>query len=262
MKVLVTAKRVTDPDAQIRLKADLSNIETEGLEFKINPFDENAVEAAVVLKESGAADEVVVASIGPDESTQYIRTALAMGADRAVILDDDAFQGSDAYGTAKALAAAIEKEEIGIVFAGRQAIDLDNNQVPQIVGGLLGWPHATWINSFEHDGDSATVKRPVGGGSVEVVKVSLPAVFTCSKGLNDPRYASLPGIMKAKRKPVTKYSADDLGVSENVGADNALVSLSDFVPPAARPAGRILQGELSDQVAELVKLLREEAKVL
>lgn len=262
MKIGVLLKQVPDTESKIRIAGSGDGIEDGDIKWIINPYDEYAVEEALRLKEKLGEGEVIILSLGPARTLDAARTALAMGGDRAVILDGDEFQGSDAYGTAKALAAAIEKEEIGIVFGGRQAIDLDNNQVPQIVAGLLGWPHATWINAFEFEGDSATVKRPVGGGSVEVVKVSVPAVFTCSKGLNDPRYASLPGIMKAKRKPVTNYSADDLGVADAVGADNALVALSGFVPPAARPAGRILQGELSDQVAELVKLLREEAKVL
>ena len=260
MKIGVLLKQVPDTETKIRVAGD--GIEEGDVKWIINPYDEIAVEEAIRLKEKLGDAEVVIFSLGQARTLDAARTALAMGGDRAVILADDAFAGSDAYGTAKALAAAIQKEDCGIVFAGRQAIDLDQNAVPQIVAALLDWPHASLITGFEHGGDTATVKRPVGGGSVEVVEVNLPAVLTCNKGLNDPRYASLPGIMKAKRKPVTNYSADDLDVADDVGADNAKVSLSDFQLPPGRSAGRILEGELTDQVKELVRLLREEAKVL
>ncbi len=260
MKIGVLLKQVPDTETKIRVAGD--GIEEGDVKWIINPYDEYAVEAAIRLKEKLGDGEVLIFSLGKSRTLDAARTALAMGGDRAVILDDDAFDGSDSYGTAKALAAAIEKEECGIVFSGGQAIDLDQNAVPQSVAAFLEWPHASWISGFEHNGDSATVKRAVGGGSVEVVDVTLPAVFTCTKGLNEPRYASLPGIMKAKRKPVTNYSADDLDVGDDVGADNARVSLTDYQLPAGRPAGRILEGELADQVKELVRLLREEAKVL
>ena len=260
MNIGVLLKQVPDTETKIRINGDGSGIEEGDIKWIISPYDEFAVEAALQLKEKTGAGEVLIFSLGSARTLDAARTALAMGADRAVILDDDGFAGSDALGVARSLAAAVAKEDCGIVFAGRQAIDTDSNAVPQIVAGLLEWPHATWINSFEYEGETATVKRPVVGGNVEVVKVRLPAVFTCTKGLNEPRYASLPGIMKAKRKPVTKYTPDDLGVE--VGADNAQMTLSNYTMPPARPAGRILQGELSDQVAELVKVLREEAKVL
>ncbi|MCP4869682.1 MAG: electron transfer flavoprotein subunit beta/FixA family protein [Proteobacteria bacterium] len=260
MNIGVLLKQVPDTETKIRINGDGTGIEEGDIKWIISPYDEYAVEAALQLKEKMGAGEVLIFSLGATRTLDAARTALAMGADRAVILDDDGFAGSDALGVARSLAAAIAKEDCGIVFGGRQAIDTDSNAVPQIVAGLLEWPHATWINSFEYEGETATVKRPVGGGNVEVVKVRLPAVFTCTKGLNEPRYASLPGIMKAKRKPVTKYTPDDLDVE--VGGDNAQMTLSNFSMPPARPAGRILQGELSDQVAELVKLLREEAKVL
>ena len=262
MKIGVLLKQVPDTESKIRLAADGSGIEEGDIKWIISPYDEFAVEAALRLKEAQGAEEVVVLSLGPARCVDAARTALAMGADRAVILDDEGFSGSDALGTSRAIAAAIEKEDLGIVFAGRQAIDRDNNQVPQSVAGLLDWPHATWINSFEFGGDTATIKRPVGGGKVEVVEVTLPAVFTCTKGLNEPRYASLPGIMKAKRKPVTNYSPADLGVEGEVGSDAALVNFGGYHSPPPRPQGRLLEGELSDQVGELVRCLREEAKVL
>ena len=259
MKIGVLLKQVPDTETKIRVAGN--GIDEGDVKWIINPYDEYAVEQALRLQDAEGG-EVVIITLGPARSVDAARTALAMGADRAVVLDDPGFAGSDAYGVGKALAAVVEKEGIEIVFTGRQAIDGDNNQVPQIVAAALGWPHVTWINGFEKGDGHATVRRPVGGGAVEVVKVSLPAVFTCSKGLNEPRYASLPGIMKAKRKPVSGYSPADLGVEDVVGADNALVSYSDYHLPPGRPAGRILQGELTDQVRELVRLLREEAKVL
>ena len=262
MKIGVLVKQVPDTESKIRVNGDGSGIEEGDIKWIVSPYDEFAIEEALTLKASAGAEEVVVFSLGQARTVEAARTALAMGADRAVILDDEGFAGSDALGVGKALAAAIEKEGIGIVFAGRQAIDQDSNQVPQIVAGVLGWPHATWINSFEHEGETAKVKRPVGGGNVEVVRVNLPAVFTCTKGLNTPRYASLPGIMKAKRKPVVRYSPGDLGVEGTVGAGAAKAVHSDYQMPPARPEGRMLSGELSDQVRELVRALREDAKVL
>ena len=261
MKIGVFLKQVPDTETKIRITGDGGGIETGDIKWIVNPYDEYAVEAGLRLKEA-AGGEVVVVSLGAARTLDAARTALAMGADRAVILDDDAFQGGDALATARALAKVAEKEEFDVVFAGRQAIDSDDSQVPQIVAGLLAWPHATWITSFEHDGDSATIKRAIGGGAVEVAKVRLPAVFTCNKGLNEPRYASLPGIMKAKSKPVARYTPADLDLDGQAGADGAAVRLFNYHMPPPRPAGRILEGETADQVKELVRLLREEAKVL
>ena len=261
MKIGVFLKQVPDTETKIRITADGDGIETGDIKWIVNPYDEFAVEAGLRLKEA-AGGEVVIVSLGAARSLDAARTALAMGADRAVILDDDGFQGGDALATARALAKVVEKQEFDVVFGGRQAIDSDDSQVPQIVAGLLGWPHATWITSFEHDGDSATIKRAIGGGTVEVAKVRLPAVFTCNKGLNEPRYASLPGIMKAKGKPVTRYTPADLDLEGSTGLDGAAVRLSGYHMPPPRPEGRILEGETSDQVKELVRLLREEAKVL
>lgn len=262
MKIGVLVKQVPDTETKVRVRADGSGIEDGDIKWIVSPYDEFAIEEALKLKESAGGEEVVVFSLGSARTVEAARTALAMGADRAVILDDEGYAGSDATGVARALAAAIEKEGIGIVFAGRQAIDVDANQVPQIIAGILEWPHATWINGFEHEGETVKVRRPVGGGKVEVARVHLPAVLTCTKGLNTPRYASLPGIMKAKSKPVTRYSPADLGVDGDVGADAALASYTGYHTPPPRPEGRILSGELPDQVRELVRSLREEAKVL
>ncbi len=260
MKIGVLLKQVPDSETKVRVNGDATGIEEGDIKWIVSPYDEYAVEAAIQLKEKVGDSEVVVLSMGPARCLDAARTALAMGADRAVILDDDGFAGSDTLGVARSLAAAISKEELDVVFAGCQAIDGDSGAVPQMTAALLEWPHATWINSFEHEGETATIKRNVGGGNVEVARLRYPALFSCTKGLNEPRYASLPGIMKAKRKPVARYSPGDLDVV--VGADNSETTLSDFRLPPARSAGRILQGELRDQVRELVKALREEAKVL
>jgi len=261
VKIGVFLKQVPDTETKIRIMPDAAGIESGDVKWIVNPYDEFAVEAGLRLKEA-TGGEVVVISLGQARTLDAARTALAMGADRAVILDDDGFSGGDSLATARALAAAVQKEGLDIVFAGRQAIDHDNSQVPQIVAGLLDWPHATWITSFEHDGDSATIKRAIGGGKVEVAKVALPAVFTCNKGLNEPRYASLPGIMKAKSKPVVRYSPVDLDLDGEVGAQGSAVRFFDYHMPPPRPEGRILEGETPERVKELVRLLREEAKVL
>jgi len=258
----VLLKQVPDTETKVRINGDASGIEEGDIKWIVNPYDEFAVEEALKLNAALGEGEVVIFSLGRPKTVDAARTALAMGAHRAVILDDDGFQGSDAYGAASALAKAIEGEDIGIVFAGKVAIDDQNFQAPQIVATKLEWPHVTNINAFEHEGDTALVNRDVGGGVAEKVRVALPAVLTCDKGLNTPRYASLPGIMKAKRKPVKKLSPADLGVEDEVGGDNAKVVLSGYHLPPERPVGRILQGELSDQISELVQLLRSEAKVL
>ena len=262
MKIGVLLKQVPDTETKVRVNGDGTGIEEGDIKWIVSPYDEYAVEEALKLKATLGEGEVVVLSLGPARCLDAARTALAMGADRAIILNDDAFGGSDTLGVARSLAAVVTKEEIGVIFSGCQALDGDSGAVPQMTAALLGWPHATWITSFEHEGETAKIERPVGGGSVEVARVRYPAVFTCTKGLNEPRYASLPGIMKAKRKPVTNYSPADLGIDGEVGADAAQTTLSDFRSPPGRPAGRILQGELRDQVRELVKALREEAKVL
>ena len=256
VKIGVLLKQVPDTETKIQIKADAAGIEDGNVKWIISPYDEFAVEEALKLK-AKAGGEVIIFSLGPTRCLDSARTALAMGGDRAVILDDDAFVGADAVGTARALAAAAEKEGCEILFTGVSAMDYDAGAVPQIVAGVLRWPHATGISFFEHEGETAKVKRAVGGGNVEVIRIKLPAVLSCTKGLNEPRYASLPGIMKAKRKKVTKYTPADLGWEAG-----AQLTLTGYQLPPSRPPGRILEGELADQVKELVKSLREEAKVL
>ena len=210
MKVLAAVKRVVDFNVRVRVKPDQSGIETANVKMSMNPFDEIAVEEAVRLKEAGAAAEVIAVSIGPDACQDTLRTALAMGADRAIRIDGP--DSPEPLAVAKALKAVIEKEGIGLAILGKQAIDDDFNQTGQMLSALLGWPQATFASKVVIDGTTATVTREVDGG-LETIAVTLPAVITTDLRLNEPRYATLPNIMKAKRKPLDTMTAESLGVS-------------------------------------------------
>ncbi len=250
MKILVTAKRVTDPDVKIKVKSDGSGIATEGIDYKVNPFDEIAIEESIRIKEKNKA-EVVVASIGPKESTKEIRSGLAMGGDRGILVIADEYLDSNAV--AKVLKALVDEEKPDLVLMGKQAVDGDNNQVGQILAALLGWPQACFASKLElTDGDSkAKVTREVDGG-FDHVEIDLPAVVTADLRLNEPRYASLPGIMKAKRKKINEI---ELG---SMGLDVApKVVWHKFATPADRQAGEIVP-----DVPTLVAKLRDEAKVI
>lgn len=263
MKIGVCVKQVPATDTRIRVNADATAILTDDVKFEINPYDEYALEAGLQLKQAGKATEVVVFTLGGADSEQRIRDALARGADRAVRVDDPALAGSDALGVARALAAAMSAEGIGLVFAGRQAIDGDSSAVPAMLAELLGWSQVSWVDKFSVEGGGFQAQRAAGGGVREVVTGSLPAVVTCDKGLNTPRSSTLPGIMAAKKKVIAVKSLADLGVdASTVGAGAALVSYSGMGLPPARPAGRILTGDAASVAAELVQLLRNEAKVI
>ena len=209
MKVLVPVKRVIDYNVKVRVKADNSGVELANVKMAMNPFDEIAVEEALRLKEAGGADEVVAVSIGPTQNQETIRTALAMGADRGIHIE--APHEVEPLAVAKLLKAVVEREEPGLVFVGKQAIDDDCNQTGQMLAALLGWAQGTFVSGIEIKGDSATVVREVDGG-LEHLEVKMPAVVTVDLRLNEPRYASLPNIMKAKKKPLDSMSADELGV--------------------------------------------------
>lgn len=260
MKIGVCLKVVPDTDTRIKIAGDKAGIEEAGIKWIVSPYDAFAVEEAVQTQESHSG-EVVLFSVGPESWQSQLRAGgLAVGAARAVIVDDPAMASSDALGVARALAKSIEAEECELVFTGKQAIDDDNVQVPAMVAELLGWPHVSFVSDFSTDGTSFTATRNIGGGTLEVVEGKLPVVITAERGLNTPRYAKLPAIMKAKRKPIETKTLADLGL----GADDvaAAVQLSAFQPPAERPAGRKLDGDVDTMVAELVRLLREEAKVI
>jgi len=209
MKVLVPVKRVIDYNVKIRVKADGSGVELSNVKMSMNPFDEIAVEEALRLKEGGKATEVVAVSIGPAQATETIRTALAMGADRGVHVKTDA--PVEPLAVAKLLKAVTEREQPGLVILGKQAIDDDCNQTGQMLAALLGWPQATFASKLEVEGTDFKVTREVDGG-LQTVKLQGPAIVTTDLRLNEPRYASLPNIMKAKKKPIEEMTADQLGV--------------------------------------------------
>ena len=249
MKILVPVKRVIDYNVKVRVKADQTGVELANVKMAMNPFDEIAVEQAIRLKEAGTASEIVVVSIGPDQSQETIRTALAMGADRG--LHVPASHDTEPLAVAKVLKALVEKEEPGLVILGKQAIDDDSNQTGQMLSALLGWPQATFASGVEIAGDELKVIREVDGG-LEHITSKMPAIITVDLRLNEPRYASLPNIMKAKKKPLDQVSLEDLGVD----AEQRLTVVKVEEPPA-REAGITVAS-----VSELVDKLKNEAKVI
>ena len=248
MKFLVTVKRVTDYEAKIKLKADKSGIVTDGVNMIMNPFDEIAVEEALRQKEKHGG-EVVVVSIGASDATSQIRSALAMGADRGILVKHDG--AIDSFGVARVLHKVVDKEKPDVVFMGKQAIDDDSSQAAQGLAEILGWGQATFANTVSFDNGKATVIREADGG-LETVSCELPCIITTDLRLNEPRYASLPGIMKAKKKPLDELEASSLGVDL---APRVVVKA--YEEPAAKQAGQ----KVAD-VAALVEKLRTEAKVI
>ncbi len=264
MKIGVCLKQVPASDTRIKVNAEGTGIVTDEIKWEVNPYDEFALEAALQLKEAGKATEVVILTVGEAASEQRIKDGLARGADSAIRLDDPAFSGSDSLGIARVLAAAVNKAEVGLVLCGKQAIDGDSSQVPAMMAELLNWPQITDISQLDVDGSTVRAQRAAGAGNKDVIEATLPVVLSCDKGLNTPRFASLRGIMMAKRKKIEVWNAADLGVdSAQVGEGAAvLVELGLSLPPA-RPSGRMIEGgSVGEKVNELVRLLREEAKVL
>src|SRR6201995_3310128 len=244
MKILVPVKRVVDYNIKIRLKSDGSGVELANVKMSVNPFDEIAVEEAVRLKEKGKATEVVVLSIGPQQATETIRTALAMGADRGILVKTD--QMVEPLAVAKLLKAIVDAEQPGFVITGKQAIDDDANQVGQMLAALLGWPQGTFAHSAEFADASAKITREIDGG-LQTVEVKLPAVMTTDLRLNEPRYASLPNIMKAKKKPIDEKTPADYGVD----VTPRLKTLKVTEPPKRQAGIKVKTG------AELVDKLKE-----
>ena len=249
MKVLVTAKRVVDYNVSIRVLGDNSGVDLNNVKMSVNPFDEIAIEEAVRLKEAGKAEEVVVVSVGPAACGEQIRTALALGADRGILVETD--EDMQPLAIAKVIKAIIEKEEPKLVITGKQAIDGDNSQTGQMIAALAGLSQATFASVLELGDDNATVTREVDGG-LETIEVKLPAVITTDLRLNEPRYASLPNIMKAKKKPIDNYTPEDLGVDVAPRVTTLKVT-----PPPERQAGIIVE-----TVEDLVDKLKNEAKVI
>lgn len=248
MKVLVPVKRVLDFNVKVRVKSDESGVDLANVKMSMNPFDEISVEQAVRLQEAGTATETIAVSIGPDKAAETIRTSLAMGIDRGIHVNTDA--EVEPLAVAKILKAIVEEEKPDLVILGKQAIDDDSNQTGQMLAALLGWPQATFANSMEKDGDSLTVGREVDGG-IQTIKVTLPAVITVDLRLNEPRYASLPNIMKAKRKPIDAKTTDDYGVDITPRLTTVKV---------AEPAGRTAGVKVAD-AAELVAKLKSEGVI-
>jgi electron transfer flavoprotein beta subunit len=264
MKIAVLVKQVPDTEAKIRIGPDGTDIVREGVKFVMNPYDEYAVEQALQIKEKlGGDTTVTVLSLGPATASETLRTALAMGADAGVHLRDDAFEGQDALATARALAAALGGG-YDLLFTGKMAIDDNAAAVPTAVAEILDMPHVNLIVGFElaADGKSATVRRRIDGGE-EVVECTLPALFTCEKGLNEPRYASLTGIMKAKKKPIEEKNAAALGLgADAVGAAGSGSRRTKLMPLPERSGCKFVDGEPQEQARKLVELLRNEAKVV
>ncbi|CAN7677379.1 electron transfer flavoprotein subunit beta/FixA family protein [Aminobacter sp. LjRoot7] len=249
MKVLVPVKRVVDANVKVRVKSDGSGVELANVKMAMNPFDEIAVEEAIRLKEAGKVEEIVVVSIGPAQAQETLRTALAMGADRAILVKTD--DQVEPLGVAKVLKGVVKAEQPGLVLLGKQAIDDDSNQTGQMLAALLGWAQGTFASKIELAGDKANVTREVDGG-LQTVSLQMPAIVTVDLRLNQPRYASLPNIMKAKKKPLDEKSAADFGADIT-----PRLKVLKTEEPGGRKAGIKVK-----TAAELVDKLRNEAGVL
>jgi electron transfer flavoprotein beta subunit len=258
MKVFVCIKQIPDSESKIKVKSDSNGIDSTGIKWVMNPYDEFAVEESIKLRESGKATSVTVLSLGPKARVvETLRTALAMGADDAIVID--APEDLDPSATAKALAGAIKAEgEYKFILTGKVSLDDNAASVSQMIAEHLNIPHSTVISKLELSDSIAIVEREIEGGTREVVQLTLPAVVGANKGLNLPRYASLPGIMKAKKKPVKELTLEMAGAS----VSDIRVRHINFQLPPEKPPVKILSGDAASQAGELVKLLHEEAKVL
>ena len=253
MKVIVPVKRVIDYNVKVRVKADGSGVDLANVKMSMNPFDEIAVEQAIRLKEAGKVDEIIAVSIGVKQSQETLRTALAMGADRAILIEatDDVHNDIEPLAVAKLLKAVVDEEQPSLILCGKQAIDNDMNATGQMLSALLGWSQATYASELDIEGENAIVTREVDGG-LQKIKIKMPSVISVDLRLNEPRYASLPNIMKAKKKPMDEKSPEDLGV--DITPRLTVVSTSE---PAERAAGVKVSS-----VAELISKLKDEAGVI
>jgi electron transfer flavoprotein beta subunit len=258
MKIFVCIKQVPDTNAKIKIKPDGSGIDPVGMKWIMNPYDENAVEEAVKLRDANPGSQVFVLSAGPKERVvETLRTALAMGANEAIVVNGP--ENLDAYSTAKALSEVVKKEGgAQIIFTGKLSIDTNQSSVSQMLAEFLQIPHTTVVSKFQFAGDTINVERDVEGGAKEKIQMKVPALVAATKGLNTPRYASLPGIMNAKKKAIKEYDLASLGISDS----DRKVAYSQFTLPAEKPPVKLLQGDAAKQAAELVHLLRDEAKAL
>jgi electron transfer flavoprotein beta subunit len=263
MNIIVCIKQVPDTAATIKLDPSGKSISQENITYVLNPFDEYAVEEALLIKEKFGG-EVTLMTMGPDRAEEALRTGLAMGADKGIHINDSQLAGTDYLGTSKVLAAALKTVPHDIIFCGKVAVDDNAGQVGPQIAELLGIPQVTAATKLEiaEDKSSAKVHREIEG-STEVLQTHLPAVITAEKDLNQPRYPSLPGIMKAKTKPVQKMTLADLGLNPaEFGSGASMFEITSMSMPSKREGGRIIEGELPEAVKELVRLLHEEAKVI
>ncbi len=258
MRVFVCIKQVPDTETRIKLTSDSQGVETNGIKWVINPYDEFAIEEAIRFKEANPDTQVTAVTMGPKTRVNNaLLTAMAMGADDSILVNTDS--QLDALTTAKALAAAIKAEgDFGLIYAGKLAIDGNVAAVPLMVAEVLGIPHASVVNKMDYSDGAVVASREIEGGTTETFKLKIPAMVTANKGLNKPRFASLPGIMKAKKKPIKEVSLDDLGVD----AGSVKTKFTNFEMPADKAPCKMIEGEPQQQVDELVRLLQEEAKVL
>ena len=249
MKILVTVKRVIDYNVQVRVKSDNSGVEKENVKMSMNPPDENAVEEALRIKEAGKADEIIILSIGEEKCQETIRTALAMGADRGIFVKTN--DEIEPLSVSKIVAKIAETENPGLILMGKQAIDDDSNQTAQMTSALLDWPQATFASKIEMEENTAIITREIDEG-LERIRVNMPFIASCDLRLNEPRYASLPNIMKAKKKPIEIKSTEELGIDTKPRIENLKIS----EPPSRQ------KGVMVSDVAELVQKLKYEAKVI
>ena len=249
MKILVTVKRVIDYNVQVRVKPDNSGVEKENVKMSMNPPDENAVEEALRIKEAGKADEIIILSIGEEKCQETIRTALAMGADRGILVKTN--DEIEPLSVSKIVAKIAETENPGLILMGKQAIDDDSNQTAQMTSALLDWPQATFASKIEMEENTAIITREIDEG-LERIRVNMPFIASCDLRLNEPRYASLPNIMKAKKKQIEIKSTEELGIDTKPRIENIKIS----EPPSRQ------KGVMVSDVAELVQKLKYEAKVI
>ena len=264
MNIIVCLKQVPDTETQIKVRSGGKSIVTDDIKWVMNPYDEYGVEEALRIKEKFGG-EVTVVGLGPKRVTESIRTALAMGADKGILVSDEALEGSDSLAVAKVLAAAIKELDYDLIFSGQRGVDDDMGVVGANIAEFLDIPQLSVIDKVEvaEDGKSVKVNRPIEG-SILVIESPLPALITTQKGLNEPRYASLPGIMKAKKKPFDEKTLSDLGLdAAEFGEGARKVKVLKITPPPAREAGKLVEGETpQEKAAGLAKLLHDEAKVI
>ncbi len=262
MNIVVCVKQVPDTASTIRVKD--GRLDLEGLEYVVNPYDEYAIEEALRIKERRGQGKVTVIAVGPERAKEALKSGLALGADEALHLVDEAFEGSDPYATALILAKALEKMEYDLIFCGKQGVDEDHAQVGAALAEILDLPHVSLVVQLEisEDGKKAIAHREVEGGH-EVTEVTLPAVLTAQKGLNEPRYPSLKGIMAVKKKAILEWKAPDLGLKpEEVGSQAAKIRFVEVMSPPGREAGKTFTGDPLEAAKNVARLLREEAKIL